>query len=196
MFMINEIYYQFMKNFFESYYQKLALIDNGIALLRPMNEADKSMWSDNADPKEEWKIWKLIPSIVTNSDIEHLEQKIGSKFPACLKAFLSVYHHYFDAPVGCNPVSSPFEAILGAWNPVIIKYGYLPFTWDSDGYYIRCINLKNMPNEEKCGIYQIDHEVLFSMTEDTIQKKEIDENMKYISQNLFTYLNSILSETI
>ena len=51
-----------------------------------------------------------------------------------------------------------------------------------------------MPDEERCGICQIDHEVLFSMDEDTAQKEEIAQNMEYLSQNLFTYLESILNE--
>ncbi len=111
-----------------------------------------------------------------------------------MKAFLTVYHHYFDAPIGENPISAPFEAVLDAWNPLLVKHGYLPFTWDEEGYYIRCIDLANMPNEEQCGIYQIDHEILFSLDEDTTKRANITQNMEYLSQNLFTYLESILND--
>ena len=83
---------------------------------------------------------------------------------------------------------------MNAWNPILVKYGYLPFTWDREGYYIRCIDLKNMPDDEQCGIYQIDHEVLFSMDESNVQREDIDENMEYLSQNFFTYLENILNE--
>ena len=31
------------------------------------------------------------------------------------------------------------------------------------------------------------------MEEDTVQKEEIAQNMEYLSQNLFTYLESILN---
>ena len=85
------------------------------------------------------------------------------------------------------------KAVRNAWNPLLVKHGYLPFAWDDGGFYIRCIDLTNMPNEEQCGICQIDHEVLFSLDEDTVQKEEIAQNMEYLSQNLFTYLESILN---
>lgn len=140
--------------------------------MRPLDESDRAMWSDNADPNEEWKVWKLIPSTATEQDVENLEKTIGTKLPQCLKAFLTVYHHYFDAPIGENPISAPFEAVLDAWNPLLVKHGYLPFTWDEEGYYIRCIDLANMPNEEQCGIYQIDHEILFHWMK-TRQKERI-----------------------
>lgn len=181
---------QFMKDFFERYYQKL----ENIGIMRPLDESDRAMWSDNADPNEEWKVWKLIPSTATEQDVENLEKTIGTKLPQCLKAFLTVYHHYFDAPIGENPISAPFEAVLDAWNPLLVKHGYLPFTWDEEGYYIRCIDLANMPNEEQCGIYQIDHEILFSLDEDTTKRANITQNMEYLSQNLFTYLESILND--
>lgn len=51
-----------------------------------------------------------------------------------------------------------------------------------------------MPDDEQCGIYQIDHEVLFSMDESNVQREDIDENMEYLSQNFFTYLENILNE--
>lgn len=184
---------QFMKDFFERYYKKLAQEEDGIAIIRPLDVADRAMWREDADPKEEWKAWKLIPSVVTEQDIKRLEQSIGVKLPECIQAFLTVYHHYFEDPIGKNPISAPFKGFLNAWNPLLVKFGYLPFTWDDGGFYIRCIDLTNMPNEEQCGVYQIDHEILFSMDEDSVQKEEIVQNMEYLSQNLFTYLESILN---
>ena len=56
---------RFMKDFFERYYQE----GGGSALLRPLEEADRAMWREDADPDEEWKPWKLIPSTVTDQDI-------------------------------------------------------------------------------------------------------------------------------
>lgn len=183
----------FMRDFFERYYQKLEREGDKVALLLPLEEPNRAMWREDADPGKEWKPWKLIPSTVTDQDIEKLETDIGAKLPRCLRAFLTVYHHYFDGPVGVNPISALFEAVRNAWNPLLVKNGYLPFTWNDDGYYIRCMDLANMPDEERCRIYQIDHEILFSMDEDTAQKEEIDQNMEVLSQNLFTYLGRILN---
>ena len=50
-----------------------------------------------------------------------------------------------------------------------------------------------MAVEARCGICQIDHEILFSLDEDTAQRVEIAQDMEYLSQNLFTYLESILN---
>ena len=141
---------QFMQDFFERYYQKLEQLGNGIAVMRPLGESDKTMWREDSDPKDEWKAWKLIPSTITDQDTETLEKTIGINLPKCLNAFLTVYHHYFDNPAGENPVSAPFKAVRNSWNPLLVKHGYLPFAWDDGGFYIRCIDLTNMPNEEKC----------------------------------------------
>lgn len=51
-----------------------------------------------------------------------------------------------------------------------------------------------MPEEEKCGIYQIDHEVLFDFDEDMVTPEEIDQRMVFISENLLTYLDEILHD--
>jgi len=51
-----------------------------------------------------------------------------------------------------------------------------------------------MPEEEKCGIYQIDHEVLFDFDEDTVTPEEIDQSRVFISENLLTYLDEILHD--
>lgn len=184
-------YQQYMRNFFEQYYQKLSRDD---APMLPLGDNEKEMWSDDADPESEWKKWKLVPTAIEDGEIEALEKDIAVTLPLSLRAFLTVYHHYFESPIGRNPFSKHFEAIRNAWNPLLVKFGYLPFTWDEEGYFIRCIRLAEMPKEEKCGIYQIDHEILFDFDEETVTQEEIDENMKFLSQNLLTYLDEILHD--
>ena len=46
----------YMKNFFEQYYDKLSRDEIGVML--PLEESDREMWSEDADPNEEWKKWK------------------------------------------------------------------------------------------------------------------------------------------
>lgn len=185
-------YQEYMKNFFEQYYQKLSQDEIGIML--PLDEDEKEMWSDDADPKEEWKKWKLVPATISEKEIEDFEQEIGVKFPLSLKAFLTVYYHCFECPIGRNSFSEHFEGMRDAWNPILVQFGYLPFTWDKGGAYIRCIKLDKMPDKEKCGIYQIDHEVLFDFDEENIEKNQIDKSMTFVSQNLLTYLDEILNK--
>ena len=44
---------QFMRDFFERYYQTLEQLGNGIAVMRPLGESDKAMWREDADSKDE-----------------------------------------------------------------------------------------------------------------------------------------------
>ncbi|MDE7319296.1 MAG: hypothetical protein K2N46_06165 [Lachnospiraceae bacterium] len=185
-------YQEYMRNFFEQYYQKLS--QDEIRVTLPLEEEEKEMWSDDADPDEEWKKWKLVPARIPDEEIEELEKEIGVRLPLSLKAFLTVTHHCFYDPIGYNSAAEHFQGVRHAWNPVLVRCGYLPFTWDEEGYFIRCIRLEKMPEEEKCGIYQIDHEVLFDFDEDTVTSEEIDQCMELISENLLTYLDEILHD--
>ena len=74
---------------FEQYYQKLS--QNECSIKLPLDEYEKEMWSDDANPKEEWKKWKLVPATISEKEIEDLEKKIAAKLPFSLKAFLTVY---------------------------------------------------------------------------------------------------------
>ena len=135
-------YQEYMRNFFEQYYQKLSREE--ICVTLPLEEAEKEMWSDDADPNDEWKKWKLIPAMISDEEIKELEKEIGVELPLSLKAFLTVTHHCFDYPIGRNSVAEHFEGVRKSWNPVLVRCGYLPFAWDKESYFIRCIRL------EKC----------------------------------------------
>ena len=185
-------YQEYMRNFFEQYYQKLSQEEIRVTL--PLGEEEKEMWSDDVNPNDEWKKWKLVPAMISDGEIKALEKEIGVELPLSLKAFLTVTHHCFDDPIGRNSVAEHFQGVRNAWNPVLVRCGYLPFTWDEECYFIRCIRLNKMPEEEKCGIYQIDHEVLFDFDEDMVTPEEIDQRMVFISENLLTYLDEILHD--
>ena len=89
-------YQEYMRNFFEQYYQKLSQEEIRVKL--PLGENEKEMWSDDADPNEEWKKWKLVPARIPDEEIEELEKEIGTRLPLSLKAFLTVTHHCFVVP--------------------------------------------------------------------------------------------------
>lgn len=73
--MIYAEYQEYMRNFFERYYQKLSQEEIYVTL--PLGEAEKEMWSDDAAPDEEWKKWKLVPALVSDEEIKELEKEIG-----------------------------------------------------------------------------------------------------------------------
>ena len=163
----------FMKDYFERLYKKLSE-KAPVALQMP--DLPEEMLADGADPDEEWNTWKLIPSTVTDEDIAEYEKESELNFPNCIRAFLQTYHHFFDF-IGRNMPDEPFEAIDNAFNPHLAANGYFPFAWDEDGYFIRCFDLANMPDEEKCPVVQFDHEVLFDM------QYEYEDNDEEIPRN-------------
>lgn len=179
-----------MQHFFEQCYQKLVQND--------MNVLPNIPTAMQANPHEttEWKHWKLVPALCTEEDFTDLEEELDIQLPMVLKLFLSTYHHYFEAPIGKNPITEPFSALYHAYNPILIQHQYLPFTWDKDDAYIRCICLEHMPDEHRCPIYEIDHEILFDFDEDdeTIQTADIAKHMHFVADNFESYLQKCLEE--
>ena len=180
----------FIKKFFDSLYEK----NKGLAKI-PVTEGNEPMWTEGAVPdKENWVTWRLLPAQISDEEITELENNIGAKLPQVLRIFLTTYFHYFDGGIGQNPIENKFKGFLNAWNPLLVRNGYLPFAWDEEGYFIRCMDLENMPDEEKCEIVQIDHEVMFDFDEETTERDELALEMEPVAENFFTYLNDILSE--
>lgn len=189
----------FMKDFFERYYENLK--NEAIIFVKGVNIAPE-MLADDADPNEEWNVWKLYPSVVTENDFEKIEKKIGIKLPECIKAFFSVYHHRFNTAVGRNDIRHPFYDLERAYNHHLVENGYLPFGWDEDDYFIRCIDLTDMPDEEKCPIVEIDHEPFFDLMYDSdekgmiIPKEELMKLFRPVAGNFYEYLNGVYNGTI
>ena len=71
-------YQEYMRNFFEQYYQKLSQEEIRVTL--PLEEEEKEMWSDDVNPNDEWKKWKLVPAMISDGEIKKLEKE-GFKTP-------------------------------------------------------------------------------------------------------------------
>ena len=180
----------YMKEFFERRYAVLSA-GSGAGVMLPFEDEGEEMWADGADPDAEWKKWKLVPASISEDELASFEKSLGVKLPLQMKAFLTTYHHCFEAPVGENPTFDHFAAVKESWNPLLVSCGYLPFTWDEEGAYIRCIDLKNMPDEDKCGVFEIDHEILFSLDEETAERREVEAEMNPIAENFIAYLEAL-----
>lgn len=126
---------KFMTDFFEKYYDRLYSEDEFFVTLPGVPEnmiADKQGGSDGG-----WRVWKLVPSSVTEQELSALEADFGVKFPDAVKEFLSVYHHLFDNPIGRNSTDKKFYGIKQAFNPHLTANDYLPISWDEEHYFIR-----------------------------------------------------------
>ena len=55
---------------------------------------------------------------------------------------------------------------------------------------------KNMPDEDKCGVFEIDHEILFSLDEETTERREVEAEMNPIAENFIAYLEALQSDEI
>ena len=190
----------FMKEYLEKLYKKYTDIDP-VLVARP--DLPEVMWADGETPDdEEWCVWKLIPSTVTGDDIAACEKGYGIEFPNCIKAFLGTYHHCFGSPVGENMPEEPFESLDNAYNPHLAANGYLPFTWDKDGYFIRCIDLNANDDGDSCPVVQFDHEVLFDLQYDfedkgeEIPRERLEELADRIADNFYDYLNGVYDGSI
>ncbi|MBQ8569819.1 MAG: SMI1/KNR4 family protein [Oscillospiraceae bacterium] len=190
---------KFMKDFFERYYIKRKslhdLCVSGVAI-------PDEMLADGADPNKELNIWKLTKSVVTEEDINKIEMKLNIKLPECIKAFFSVYHHRFEDPVGRNDIRNPFYDLERAYTHHLADNGYLPFGWDGESIFIRCIDLSNIPNEEKCPVLEIDHEYFFDLqfaAEDKgilVPKEQLEPLFSKVADNFYEYLNGIYNDVI
>ena len=187
----------FIKDFFESYYSKLY---NKAPIILANPCVPSEMISESEHNDDYWKIWKLIPSTIDENMVQKIEKQLKVEFPEVLKCFFMTYHHMFEEPIGRNPINKPFEGLLNAFNESLAANGYLPFVWDEDHYFIRCFDLQNMPNEEKCAIVEIDHEEMFDLIYDaeengkTLCKDDFAPHMRVIAENFYEYLNNVLSE--
>ena len=175
-----------VKEFFEKYYDL-------VKEYAEMSDVPEDMVLADSDADEDWRRWKIIPATVTEDDFAELEDTLSIRFPNYIKQFYSSYFHLFDEPIGWHSSEEPFEGLENAWNPILAKNGYLPFTWDKNQCMIRCIDLKNMPNEDKCVVCEIDHEILFDLDE-FVSREDIEKHMNICAENFIDYLNKCYDE--
>lgn len=189
----------FMKNFFERYYKKQ--IEDDPILVKGVG-IPPEMLADGANPDDEWNIWKLIPSTATEKDFQVFEETHHVKLPECIKAFFSVYHYRFYTAIGRNDIGYPLYELERAYTHQLADNGYLPFGWDEDSFFIRCMDLSHLPEEEKCPIVEIDHEPFFDLQCDAeqagilIPREQLVPLMRPVAENFYAYLNGVYENRI
>ncbi|KOP80948.1 hypothetical protein AMS59_00420 [Lysinibacillus sp. FJAT-14745] len=169
----------YIKNGFEVYYERYNQVsEEGFCRwMRPDVPEEMKV----VDIDAEWSVWRMIPSAVTEEDIQTLEKEFGLNFPEWYKAFISTYHHYFDV-IPEQSVKEPLNNVRDMYNPSLCSLGYLPFSWDEEYGKIFCIDLKN-DNEENCAIYEIEHEILFD------DEADIQASLDYLYPNFKAYFD-------
>ena len=187
--MIQEEQTAFIRNGLEALYHEL---ERENSILLKMCDVPEAMQAGPVDG-DGWCKWKLVPSPVTAEDLDRQEKAAGCRFPSLLRTFFSTYCHYFDdAGLGRQTVDEPFFSLENAWNPTLVREGYLPFLWDTEGYFICCIDLANMPDEDRCPVVEIDHEVLFDF-EDNVGREALQAVMKPVADSFQAFLEDIFA---
>jgi len=107
-------------------------------------EIEPEMADATQNEDEEWRNWNVIPSKVTDSEIQEFEESIGFKLPASFKLYLK-HKHFYDLQIAeCNLCSHPVniwrselsEMIFNGYpREYLIDKGRIPFAnWSDWGY--------------------------------------------------------------
>ncbi len=151
---------------------------------------------------EEWngttlkfKTWKYAPSDITEKEMSEIEETIGISLPIPLKAYYTSYFHLFDwqRDIPENSPMSRMGSLCNSYNKYMISFGYLPFSWDCQGGCLYCMKLDK--NNNDCGIYTIDHEVMFEFEyNQNADENKIKNSMEYFAENFCDYLKKVTVE--
>lgn len=179
-----------IKKILDEYYELLKVYDKTEIQVLDYVEIPERMFTGEVEidiryNNVELRTWKMIPSDVTEEDIAEFEKVIGIRLPDPLRAYFTSYYHLWDN----IPENSPLNKmgwIHGAYDELMIRFGYLPFTWDSQGSWLICMKIDE--NNQDCGIYWIDHEYLFGFDSETVTAQDIDEVMEFQTKDFCKYL--------
>lgn len=181
-----------IKKILDEYYELLKVYDKTEIQVLDYVEIPEGMFTgeveiDTRYNNVEFRTWKMIPSDVTEEDIAELEKVIGIRLPDPLRAYYTSYYHLWDweRDLSRNSPTAKMEGIYNAYNELMIKFGYLPFTWIQDSW-ICCMKIDE--NNQDCGIYWIDHECLFGFDSETVTAHDIDKAMDFQAKDFCEYL--------
>jgi hypothetical protein len=187
-------------------------------LRRMPGKIAEEMIDESFEKKDDWKGWKLIPSTVTQSDLQRIERTHNVELPKSYKDLLQYKHFYDLACFGFrftpNPIDLWTEEIQRALNGYmperIIKRGYIPFGHESfmDAGPV-CFDATNKEANDDYPIVFWDHEwintekeisLMFSSTskmfECMIFALKQDNNFFYSDEDDSTEVKTLKKETM
>lgn len=180
-----------IKKILDEYYELLKVYDKTEIQVPDFIEIPNGMFTGEVEEVSKYNItlrtWKMIPSDVTEEDIAELEKEIGVRLPDSLRAYYTSYYHLWDFERNLS-INSPVAKMCGIYNAydeLMIKFGYLPFTWIQDAW-ICCMKFDE--NNQDCGIYMIDHEEMFAFDAETVTIQDIEKVMRFKAKNFCEYL--------
>ena len=131
--------------------------------------------------KDGWVEWRVLPSTLTEEDVDALEAGFGVRFPRVFRAYLLARLQLFDQVLsrrhGAEPAvqqvlmthvpsTDPLGALrsrLQGWKP-LIGAGFIPFAEWGDGWGPICFDSnRRAAGDDDCPLVWLDHEVLHDL---------------------------------
>lgn len=181
-----------IKKILDEYYELLKVYDKIEIQVPDFIEIPNGMFTGEVEEVSKYNItlrtWKMIPSDVTEEDIAELEKEIGVRLPDSLRAYYTSYYHLwdFERNLSRNSPVAKMDGIYNAYNKLMIKFDYLPFTWDNQYGCLFCIKFDE--NNNDYGIYMIDHEEMFDFDAETVTLQDIEKVMRFEAKDFCEYL--------
>lgn len=128
------------------------------------------MLDNSISQTDDWKGWKPIASIITDQDINRLEDKIGYQLPFSYRYFLK-YKHFYSLKIADHSVNLPHhlpnkkltylhEYFFESFDPeFLIEKNYIYFA-DFYDYGLLCFDANEPAENNEYKIVYIDHERL------------------------------------
>lgn len=131
-----------------------------------------------------WVQWRVLPSTLTDADVETLECEFGVQFPKVFRAYLLSRYHLFnqvrsrrydqqifitDTPAR-KPLG-PLRELMQAWRP-LIDAAFVPFAQWGDGWGPMCFDRAGRRADSDCPVVWVDHEALISLGPEECRNRE------------------------
>ncbi len=133
-------------------------------------DINQEMLDDTIPPSDDWKGWRPIDSIITDSDITKFEQKLRLTLPTSYKEYLKYKHFYgLRLPdIAVNLFPHPPDKTLAVLHTHIFKYhepeqiigrNYV-YIADFHDYGLLCFDANVKTTDNEFNVVYIDHEYL------------------------------------
>lgn len=149
--------------------------------------------------------WKLLPSVLTASEITALEDEFTITFPSLFRAYLQTASHLFtqfhsrehshqimSPPMPANNPLGPLRELILAWKP-LTHAGYVPFATWGDGWGPLCFDFETAGTSSKSPpIVWIEHERLLGLGPQHVQERH---KVQPLAQHLYRSYRDFLEDT-
>jgi len=135
---------------------------------------------------EGWVAWRMLPSTVTEDEVELIERRT-SRLPPLFQAYLVSRFHLFDQiQVGSDsylfpalPSDAPLRELqwrLAAWES-LLNAGFVPFAEYHNGWGPVCFDRERRRDDGDCPVVWFDHEALHGLPEQRVGDRDTLESL-------------------